>query len=182
MYFSTTYNDNFQISNFQFPNCNDYLLFISSKFQNVKQNCWSCTHHQSCHQLMVVLKIWSAKLTSWGCVAPGSNSQTLLMVSLRWRCHWVPVIHFNYKMIGHLVPPKKLFPVWSADSATPFLIWKKTFVNNHFTIFGNLEIIIIYCWKVKILSPSLQFINYLSDLSSVGNNIVHFLKENWLGY
>ena len=104
------------------------------------------------------------------------------MVSLRWRYHWVPVIHFNFKMIGHLVPPQKLFPVWSADFATPFLIWKKTFVNNHFTIFGNLEIIIIYCWKVKILSPSLQFINYLSDLSSVGHNVVYFLKENLLGY
>ena len=85
-------------------------------------------------------------------------------------------------MISHFVPPKKLIPVWSADSASPFGIWKKTFVNNHFTIFGNLEIIIIHCWKVKILSPSLQFINYLSDLSSVGNNIEHFLKENWLGY
>ena len=85
-------------------------------------------------------------------------------------------------MISHFVPQKKLIPVWSADSASPFGIWKKTFVNNHFTIFGNLEIIIIHCWKVKILSPSLQFINYLSDLSSVGNNIVHFLKENWLGY
>ena len=76
----------------------------------------------------------------------------------------------------------RLVPVWSADFATPFFIWKKTFVNNHFTTFGNFEIIILHCWKVTILSPSLQFINYLSDLSSVWNNIVHFLEENWLGY
>ena len=69
-----------------------------------------------------------------------------------------------------------------SNSATHFGIWKKTFVNNHYNIFGNLKIIIIHCWKVKIVSPSLQFINDLKDLSSVGNNIVHFLKENWLGY
>ena len=68
-----------------------------------------------------------------------------------------------------------------SNSATHFGIWKRTFVNNHYNIFGNLEIIIIHCWKVKIVAPSLTFINYLSDLSSVGNNIVDFLKEDWLG-
>ena len=60
------------------------------------------------------------------------------------------------------------------SDATHFRIWKKTFVNNHHLW----KIIIKHCSKVKISSPYLQFINYLSDLSSAGTNIVHFLKDN----
>ena len=82
-----------------------------------------------------------------------------------------------YFLTMYRVSQKKLpLRIWDLDSSWP------TDPFDQLDVAQLSQILIIYCWKVRILSPSLQFINYLSDLSSVGNNIVHFLEENWLGY